>query len=145
MTKPDPALLLLSRYPFQVELQTRFGDVDSLRHINNVAIAQLFEESRLRFLIEARGDALDPLSQSIRLVTAEIRFIYLREVAYPDSVVAGVSVEHIGNSSYRLGCAMFQFDQCVALCETAMVRSEVGGSVPLPIELKTAFERYRPV
>ncbi len=143
--KPDPALLSLKRYPFLIELQTRFGDVDSLRHINNVAISRLFEESRLRFLIATHSAAGNVLSPSIRLVTAEIRFIYLREVMYPESVMVGVSVAHIGNSSYRLASAMFQFEQCVALCETAMVRSESGGSVPLPAELKAAFEGYRPI
>lgn len=42
----DPQRLLLDNYSFQITIPTRFADLDTLRHVNNVAIASLYEESR---------------------------------------------------------------------------------------------------
>ena len=49
----DPQRRILANYPFQIEVATRFQDLDTLKHINNVAIAGLYEESRLQFHREA--------------------------------------------------------------------------------------------
>ena len=41
----DPAA-----YATSLTLDTRFGDMDVNGHLNNVAFARLFEETRVRFL-----------------------------------------------------------------------------------------------
>jgi len=140
--KPDPARLQLGNYPFTVELQTRFGDLDPHNHINNVAIMQLFEESRLRFALFAREGDLATLAKQTRIVAANVEFKFLREVHFPDAVTVGVGIKHIGNSSYQLGCAMFQKGNCMALSEAVLVCSDGERSQPLPDYVKAQIGRY---
>ncbi len=134
--KPDPARLQLSNYPFSIELQTRFGDMDPNYHVNNVAIIALFQESRLRFAIFSRGDEIEKLRQQTRIVAGDLRFSFLREVNYPELVTIGVGIKHIGNTSYQLGCAMFQKGVCVALCDAVLICSDGERSTPLPEPVK---------
>jgi hypothetical protein len=49
MPRPDPTRLDPATYPVTVTIQTRFQDLDVLGHINNVAMAALFESGRVRF------------------------------------------------------------------------------------------------
>jgi acyl-CoA thioester hydrolase len=67
MPRPDPTRLTPSAYPHSETIQTRFQDLDPLGHINNVAMAALFESGRVRFNQAmglagwaARGDARWP-------------------------------------------------------------------------------------
>jgi len=39
--RDQPARRTLAAYPWSVEIQTRFGDMDFNAHLNNVAVAQL--------------------------------------------------------------------------------------------------------
>lgn len=106
-------------YPFRVTLQTRYGDMDSNAHLNNVAIARLFEEARLRFHADLRGGgfAVDPGG----LMIAHIGIDYLSEGRYPHDVVAGLAVAAVGNRSFRLAIALFQQGQAFAVAECVMV------------------------
>ena len=47
----DPAA-----YRLRLTIPTRYGDMDANAHLNNVAIARLFEESRVRFHYAIRAD-----------------------------------------------------------------------------------------
>jgi acyl-CoA thioester hydrolase len=132
----------LASYPFNIDIQLRFGDVDSLGHINNVQIDRLFEESRFRFASEARRRDPEGMLAQARVVAVESRYRYLREVFYPETVTIGVGVLRVGNSSYAIGCGMFQSGVCVALGDTVLVRTENGRSAPLPEEIREALAPY---
>ncbi|WP_448580419.1 acyl-CoA thioesterase, partial [Thermaurantiacus sp.] len=109
----------IAGYPFRATLQTRYGDMDSNAHLNNVAIARLFEESRLRFHMDVRRDALavDPGGVMI----AHIAIDYVAEGHYPADVLAAVGVVRLGTRSYALAMALFQDARAIALAECVMV------------------------
>ncbi len=46
--KPDAYRLILGNYPLSVTVPSRFRDLDTLGHINNVAIGSFYEEGRAR-------------------------------------------------------------------------------------------------
>lgn len=118
----------LALYPFRAALQTRYGDMDPNAHLNNVAIARLFEEARLRFHMAARAaaDAIDPSGVMI----AHVAIDYLAEGSYPGDVMAGVGVEAIGTRSYRLAIALFQDGGAMALASCVMVhRAGMGAAI----------------
>ncbi len=140
--RPDPSELEIQRYPFTVEIATRFGDMDPNAHINNVAIDRLFEEARVRFGMHSRGHSLNDLRDQARFVTASTLINYLGEISYPDPVLVGLGVSRIGNSSYTLGCLMLQRDTPVAHCRATLVRSENGGTLPVPDTIREALEQY---
>ncbi len=110
----DPA-----SYPARIPLPVRYGDMDANAHLNNVAIAQLFEEARLRFhaILRARGAGVDPGG----VLLAHVEIDYVAEGRYPEDVEAGVAVVHIGRRSYRLGIGLFQLGRTLALADCVMV------------------------
>jgi hypothetical protein len=76
VAKPDPALLDAARYPFDLEITTRFADLDPNDHINNVAIAAVLEDARVRFN-EALG--FRTVIRSLRAMVASVSIDYLAQ------------------------------------------------------------------
>lgn len=117
--RPDPRRQELRRYPFTVELQTRWGDMDALHHLNNSALARYYEEARVRFLALAQADLPDPP----RVMVGSLRIDYLRQAHHPAPMVAAVGVAAVGGSSIRLLQALFQDGACVGLADVTLVRT----------------------
>ena len=68
--KPSAERLRLSTYPFTTEIEPRFGDMDSLHHLNNVALAGMgqAEARELAAALAAldRSPDLAPLLRALR-------------------------------------------------------------------------------
>ena len=136
--RPDPRRGELGRYPFVVELQTRWGDMDFQRHVNNVALARYYEEARVRFL----GTVADDVGEAFHGVVAAVRMDYLRDVHYPATVQVAAGVAEVGRTSLRLLQAVFQDDACVGLADVTLVRRGPDGPVPLPDRWREALSRH---
>ena len=137
----DPKRLLAATYPARIELPTRFGDMDANYHLNNVAIAQLFEEARVQF---NSGSAKLLGGVRPRMMVAHVGIDYLAEGHYPGPVALHLGIAHIGNSSFTMALAAFQQDRCFALCDSVLVvRSPEGGAAPLPPRLRERLEAHR--
>ena len=129
--RPHPGRLDFSAYPFKIEIQPRFADVDPQWHLNNVRIVELYQEARISFNLALwQGPDLD--ARSRRLVVARQSIDYLGEVQWPGAVAIGVGVSHTGNASYSLGLAMFQNGKCVGVSDAVLVYTSEQGSVPIP-------------
>lgn len=133
----------LAAYPVRLTLPTRYGDMDANAHLNNVAIARLFEESRVRFhyAIRAEGAEVSPGAVMI----AHVSIDYLGEGEYPTDVEAGIGIAALGGASYRLAIGLFQNDRAFALAESVMVSiaPDRSGAAPLSPDLRELLERYR--
>ena len=142
--KDDAWRLQPARYPLRLPLQTRYGDMDANAHLNNVAIARLLEEARVRFhtALKQRHPETDPVG--LMIVHASID--YLGEGSYPAEVEAGVAVVAIGRSSYRLAIGLFQEGAAIALADCVMVarNREGAGAAPVGPGLRYALEAMRP-
>jgi acyl-CoA thioester hydrolase len=119
MPKPSPERLRLSTYPIQLPMELRFADLDPLRHLNNVAVAGLYEEARVRFL-DGSG-VRDQLEPKHWFVIAELTVQYLAEGFYPDPVVLGTGVLRVGASSFTLAHALFQKGRCIGTSDGVLV------------------------
>lgn len=128
--RDNPNRRIAERYPFSLELQTRFIDLDVNRHINNVAMARAYEETRVRFHAHLRrqSEAL----KGVRFLVAHVAIDYLAEGHYPAPLDMRLAVMHLGGSSYRVGMAAFQDTGCVGLCDTVLVHRGTDGPAPMP-------------
>ncbi len=128
-------------YPRHLVLEPRYGDMDVNAHLNNVAIARLFEEARVRTLSELRKAPSrgDPSSMMI----AHLGIDYLAEGRYPGTIDAALAVTDVGRSSFRLGLALFQQGRAIALADCAMVNLADRRPAPIGPELKAALEELR--
>ncbi len=140
--KPEPWRQQLSTYPFTFDIVTRYGDVDRNDHINNVAIAQLYEELRVRFAHQAREGGSKALAEWTKMVVGEVRISYLREMHYPGTVTGAIGILRIGNASYQLGCALFQDGHCTSVAEVTLVCFNEGRSQPIPDVIRTRLNDW---
>ena len=128
----------LATYPFSTELDTRFGDMDVQRHLNNVALAGLYEEARVRFVSSLFQIHLRPDGQ--RPVLAEATIRYLAEGRYPGRVTAAAGLLRLGRTSYVIGQAMFQNGTCIGTADIVIVWTDSGRPAPIPRDLRAALE-----
>ncbi len=135
----DPRRHEVAAYPWTIELATRFADMDVNRHLNNVAVAQLYEETRVRFnwRLRAAHPELKP-----RYLVGRVEIDYLGEGRYPAAVTSGYGIAAVGNTSFRVAMALFQQGVCIGLCDTVMVYRGETGPAPLPAPLRAVLGEW---
>ena len=142
MPRFDPARLDAANYPYATSVETRFQDLDPLGHINNVAMAALFENGRVRFnrelLLERKRRVVGE-----RWLIARGEVNYLAEGHFPDPITVTSGIGRIGTSSWDIVSAAYQNGKCIGLCDTVIVSTDEGGSKPLSDEFRAELEAYR--
>ena len=121
--------LEVDRYPVRFEYRTLFSDMDTNRHLNNVAFGRLLEEGRLELHRRVFGMSAPRAGLTMMLASLTIEFI--AEARYPGSVQVASAVTRIGGSSFTLGQAVYQDGTCVALADGVMVKTTAGRPAPL--------------
>lgn len=132
MAKPDPALLDPRRYPFVHQVSTRFADMDPNHHLNNVAIAALFEDGRVRFG-QTAGDK--------KAMIVNVSIDYLDQAFYPDSVTGYVALENIGRSSWTTVQLLEQNGRVFAFARATAVRVADGRPAAIEDGMRAEFEK----
>jgi acyl-CoA thioester hydrolase len=129
------ARLDVGSYPVRFAYRTLYSDMDTNRHLNNVAFGRLFEEGRLELHRRAFGLSATP---GLTMMLATITIEFLAEARYPGSVEVATAVARVGGSSFTLDQAAYQDGTCVALADCVMVKAILSRPVPL-----TEAERER--
>lgn len=126
----------LTTYPYRAELETQFGDVDMLGHLNNVVIVRYYENVRVRFLVDTFGPSLFESEASYAPVLADLHVQYLYPGYFPGTVQIGLGVSRLGRSSIGLQQGLFQKGRCIGVSDTVLVLTGPSGSVPVPEEVR---------
>jgi acyl-CoA thioester hydrolase len=137
MTRFDPIRSRKSAYPIFQPIAPRFADLDTLRHINNVAMSTIMEDARARFIA---GIGLRTHLKSLRLLVASIRIDYLAEAHYPEMIDVGLATLTIGLKSWTVASAAFQKDLCVAVNDTVVVFSDGQRPIAIPEQIRGILE-----
>jgi acyl-CoA thioester hydrolase len=95
-------------FPVLRPIQTRWSDNDHYGHVNNVMYYSFFDTAVNGWLIEATGVDIRELPAIGLVVATDCRF--LAPLSFPDPVVAGLRVEHLGSSSVRYLIGLFRDD-----------------------------------
>jgi acyl-CoA thioester hydrolase len=133
----DPRRLEPGAYPFIAEIAPRFGDMDALRHLNNVALAEIYEEGRIAFHRAVRHENMR--EQGTRTVIGQVLIQYLREASYPEMLQVGVGVTRVGEASYTLSKGLFQKGRCVGVADTVIVNTRDHRACPLTPAFRQAL------
>ncbi len=128
MARPEAALLDPARYPFAHPITTRFADIDPNQHLNNVALAAMMEDARVRFNL-ALGSAIRIGER--RAMVASVAMEYLAQGHFPDPVTVHCAVERVGNSSWTVVQLLVQNGVPVAFARSALVA--IADDRPTPI------------
>lgn len=141
MAKPDPALLDPAGYPHICEVTTRYADLDPNNHINNVAMAAIIEDARVRFHLASGFAKAIPAGAQIMVVSLTID--YLAQAHYPHPLVIHSGLASVGERSLRLRHLLVQNGRPVALAEAVAVHVVDGKAVPLPETLRGTIEAWK--
>ncbi|MFG6280472.1 acyl-CoA thioesterase [Microbacterium sp. 5K110] len=123
-------------------LQVRWADTDQYGHVNNVAVARLVEEARIRLFglpdkpaqaPPGRAPALAVLGRGTFTVTAAQRVEYTSEMPYTGGGVrAEAWLSRIGTRSLTIDCRLLSDDTALeyARARTTLVIMDIGGHRP---------------
>ena len=120
-------------YRHFLTIPTRWMDNDVYGHVNNVVYYSFFDTVVNKFLIEQ--SQLDYSKGSVVGLVAETKCQYFAPIAFPDVVVAGIRVAHIGTSSVRYEIGLFKNDEDNPAAEGHFVHVYVtrSGNKPTPL------------
>lgn len=125
----------LAAYPFRHDVRSRWGDMDALGHLNNVALARYYEDARVTFHEHAVGAGL-------RIVLAEITIRYLAETHHPGVYTVGMGVARVGTSSVTHLSGLFRDGVRVGACRSVIVHTGPIGPAPLPDDARAGLARF---
>jgi acyl-CoA thioester hydrolase len=122
--------------------RVRFGDLDAMRHVNNVAFLTFFEDARIQYITGLLGN--DPTTRrAFGLIFAECRINYRAPAFYDEEIRTCVRPGDIARSSARLDFAMFAVrdDRLLAEGYGVIVGYDyaAGRSMPLPEPFKASL------
>jgi len=103
MTRPKPHQR--ADYPHVQAITTRWMDNDAYGHINNVVYYSFFDTVVNTFLIESGALAVG--KSPVVGYVVETGCNYFAPLTYPQKVLAGLRVAHVGRSSVRYEIALF--------------------------------------
>jgi len=89
-------------------IATRWSDNDLYGHVNNVVYYSWFDTAVNGLLIEQ--GAIDIHAGPVIGLVVETQCNYFAPLAFPQAVVAGIRVAHIGSSSVRYEIGLFAAD-----------------------------------
>ena len=123
-------------------ITTRWMDNDAYGHMNNVVHYSLFDTAVNGWLIES--GVLDIYRGAQIGLVVETGCRYFAEMAFPDTIHAGIRVAKLGNSSVRYEIGLFRNDEDEAAAEGFFVHVYVdaGTRRPAPLDpgLRTLLE-----
>ena len=130
-------------YAWHVPITTRWMDNDVYGHVNNVVYYAFFDTVINRFLIEEGG--LDIHAGTTIGLAVETSCTFAGSVKFPDAVIAGLRVAHLGKSSVRYEVGIFVEGDDVARAHGRFTHVFVDRATrrPTPIEgrLREALSR----
>jgi acyl-CoA thioester hydrolase len=131
------------RYRHFLSIATRWKDNDIYGHVNNVEYYSYFDTVINSYLIGQGG--LQISSGPVIGVCAESHCRFLSQISFPETVDAGLRVEHLGRSSVRYGIGLFRSGEEAAAAEGWFVHVFVDRatrrSTAIPAQLRDALER----
>ncbi len=113
----------------------RNADTDQFRHVNNAAMASLFEAGRM----ELFGDpTVAPLLAGAHPAVVRLAIDFHRELFYPGEVAIGTRVARGGSRSVEIAQGLFDAQGCVASAEATCVflASDTPGATTISEELR---------
>jgi acyl-CoA thioester hydrolase len=120
-----------SSYPHCFEIASRLADVDINGHLNNCAIAAIYEEARVQLHTLLFGQETIMERGSAASVVTDVQIMYLLPATYPQALSVFTAVSSVLEMSYVVSSALYQDERCTGFCDARMMRVKSGKAIPL--------------
>ncbi|MCB1806512.1 MAG: acyl-CoA thioesterase [Candidatus Competibacteraceae bacterium] len=126
-----------SHFRHWLAIPIRWGDMDALKHVNNVQFFRYLESGRIAYFNEVLPPACEPDRYT---VLADLQCAFRQQLHYPGTVDVGTRIHRLGNSSIHLHCAIFRQgdEQPAATARAVIVWYDFtqSRSIPLPAQVR---------
>jgi len=121
---------------FETEFPVRWGDMDSMGHVNNVMYFRYFEQARLDWYEQLGLDNLTP--ERIKFVIVDNHAEYLKPVVYPMHVKVQMFGHSPGKSSFISSYELTVSDVIYTRgsAKVVWIDTVAQKSVPLPDDVR---------
>ena len=110
----------LDDFSHRIQFAVRWGDMDTLGHINNAKYFTYEESSRIEYFQPLAVD--DPrMWKDYGLILASVGADFIAQVRYPADLVVGTRIVRLGRSSMNTLSGMFQGDKLVTAVRGVVV------------------------
>ena len=120
--------------------RVRFGDLDAMRHLNNVVFLRYFETARINYLrhIVPEHDPAHPEAASFGLIFAEAHINYRSPVRFDQQLEVHCGIGDVRRSSFRVTFEMRVGDRLAAEGFGALVGFDYAEqqAAPLPEDVR---------
>jgi acyl-CoA thioester hydrolase len=129
---------------FTITVTPRFGDADSLGHINNVVLAVWFELARNPFFDIFVPHIKIPLRENFPLIMAHTDYDYLDQMYLRADVEIKTWIERIGNKSFTVYHEAWQMGRLCAKGRAVIVYYDftLEKSAPLPDDKRKLLSEH---
>ena len=133
---------LLKGFPVVVEFPVAWGDMDALRHVNNVTYFRYFENARIAYFERMKmWEFMQDTGIGPILASTQCRF--RAPLTYPDVVSIGSCVSDIGQDAFTMKYRIVsqRLSKIAAEGEGLLVTYDYRNNckVPMPAELKRSI------
>jgi acyl-CoA thioester hydrolase len=128
-------------WPFEHVDEVRFSDLDTMRHLNNVAFLDFFESARVAYLADRWTDHDPGHPAEVGVVVVQVAFSYRAPGHYGDRVHTLLRPTTLGRTSFGCACEMRVGDRVIAEGSCVLVTVELASGAPLavPDELRATL------
>jgi acyl-CoA thioester hydrolase len=131
-------------YTYTHTERVRFGDLDAMRHLNNVVFLRYFETARIAFMRELmpEHDPAHPERDATGVIFAECQIRYRSPVLFDEVVAVECVVGEVRRSAFEIRFTMRVDDRVAAEGSGWLVGYDytAGRAHPLPDGLRAALE-----
>lgn len=136
----EPHWLARDLYPETVDVRPRFQDLDPLNHVNNVAMAALFEDARVRFNHPMKDYFQTDM---VRTLVGGQTLTYVNECHLRPELIFHIGIGRIGGSSWVTQAVAYQGETPVLLALATLVSTQGRQVCPIPEGLRHMLEARR--
>ena len=124
--------------------RVRFGDLDAMRHLNNVVFLRYFETARIEYIAALAPEHAPTAPRVFGFIFAECHIAYRSTVHYGEDIRTFVWPQELRRSSLKLGFEMrVEADDRLAAEGWGTLVGydyEAGRAQPIPDELRERIE-----
>jgi len=130
--KPAPSRPVKSDFRHFTRLAVRWGDLDSLGHVNNAKFFTYDEQARLEYFRVFEG-VVPNMWKDEGLILARVACDFLQQLHHPAALEIGYRICKLGRSSMEAESGIFDGDRLVATLQGVIVWFDYRAQKPAAI------------
>lgn len=140
-TALDAVTPRLEDFPYRLNDNVRFGDLDPNQHVNNAVYATYFETGRVTLMKDPQYGLMQP---GFAWIMVRLDMHFRTELRWPGQIELGLGIVRFGRTSVTCDQVVFSEGRCIASAQAVMVLIDEVTRKPAPLtaELIGAFQPW---